>query len=79
MVNNHKRIGKIAFSPSPALTGTFPEQKWPSQQFRNYSQTYLTSKKQLVDCRKKFLISKQTLVHRRSQGFSGWPWVPSNF
>jgi len=34
------------------LSGTFSEQKWPLKQLKNYSQT--TSKKQLVEYRKKF-------------------------
>jgi len=47
------------------VTGRFPEQKQPSQQFRSYSQTYLTFKKQLVECGKIFINSQTNTSPRR--------------
>jgi len=40
MVDSHRHFGYIVLLPLPGFSETFPEQKRPSAQFRNYS--YLT-------------------------------------
>jgi len=53
----------MAFLPLPGVTATFPEQKRPSKQFRNYSQTYLTLKRNLLNVGNILLLGKQTQVY----------------
>jgi len=60
------------FSPLPRLTGTFPEQKRPSKQFRNCAQTNLTLKKSnLLNVGKVLLFAKQTQVHAKKTRGAG--------
>jgi len=57
--------------PGPRRTGTFPEQKPPSKQFRNYSQTYLTLKSKLLNVGKVLLLAKQTQDYAEKTRGSG--------
>ena len=62
----HRHFGQIVLSPLLRLTGPLPEQKRPSQQFRNYSQTSLTFKGNLLNVGKVLLLAKQTSPRRNN-------------
>ena len=50
---------------------TVLEQKQPSKEFRNYSQTYLTLKSKFVDVEKVLLVAKQAQVHAENARGAG--------
>jgi len=60
-------LAKLHSHHYPGLLGRFQSRSGPPKQFRNYSQIYLTLKKQLVECPKRFIISKtSTSPHRKN-------------
>ena len=66
---NNPSLLSFAFLPLPRRTDTFWDQKQDLKEIRNSSQTYVTTKKQLVE--KFLLLTKQTHVHSEESLVAG--------